>query len=176
MPNIDDFKAQLRGGGARANLFRVIVNYPPGTDGDSRLSSFMIKGATLPESTNGQIEIPFRGRKLKLAGDKTFNTWTVTVINDTGFEVRDAMERWHDLIQSASENRSAYSGANALGYMYDITVEQLDADERVLKSYDFRSAWPLTISAIDLNYETNDTIEEFTCEFAYQYWESNTTT
>lgn len=175
MANLDDFKAALKGGGARPNLFRAIVNFPPGTAGDARLASFMIKGASLPESTLGQIEVPFRGRRLKVGGDRTFNTWTITVMNDTDFAIRDAFERWSNLVNSHADNDSAFGGSAALDYMFDMQVDQLDRDENVLKTYTFRGAWPANVSQIDLNYESNDQIEEFTVELAYQYWESNTT-
>ena len=132
----------------------------------------MAKGAQLPASVVEPITVPFRGRQLKIAGDRTFEEWTITVINDTGFEVRDAMERWMNGINSHNENTGFNDPAE---YQTDLTVEQLDKDGLVLKTYNFRSCFPTNVSAIDLNYDTENTIEEFTVTFQVQYWESNTT-
>ena len=109
---------------------------------------------------------------MKIAGDRTFDTWTITVINDTDFAVRDAMERWMNGINSHNANTGFNDPAE---YQTDLTVEQLDKDGIVLKTYNFRSCFPTNISAIELSYETVDTVEEFTVEFQVQYWESNTT-
>ena len=169
---VDDFKSKLKGGGARPNLFNCKVNFPAYALGDAELTSFMVKAANLPSSQTGLITVPFRGRQLKIAGDRTFETWTVTVINDTDFAVRDAMERWMNGINSHNANTGFSDPAE---YQTDLTVEQLDKDGIVLKSYNFRSCFPTNISAIELSYETVDAIEEFTVEFQVQYWESNTT-
>lgn len=169
---VDDFKSKLKGGGARPNLFNCKVNFPAYALGDAELTSFMVKAANLPSSQTGLITVPFRGRQLKIAGDRTFETWTVTVINDTDFAVRDAMERWMNGINSHNANTGFSDPAE---YQTDLTVEQLDKDGIVLKSYNFRSCFPTNIGAIELSYETVDAIEEFTVEFQVQYWESNTT-
>lgn len=169
---VDDFKSKLKGGGARPNLFNCRVNFPAYALGDAELTSFMAKGAQLPASQITEVVVPFRGRQLKIAGDRTFDVWTVTVINDTGFEVRDAMERWMNGINSHNENTGFNDPAE---YQTDLTVEQLDKDGLVLKTYNFRSCFPTEVSAIDLNYDTENTIEEFTVTFQVQYWESNTT-
>lgn len=166
---IDDFVAKLKGGGARPNLFRVIINYPSFAQGDVELTSFMCKGATLPASTIGQILIPFRGRQLKIAGDRTFEDWDVTIINDTDFAVRNAMERWMNGINGHQLNTGL---VDPTAYQADLIVEQLDKDETVVKRYNLRGCWPSNISAIDLNYETTDTIEEFNVTFNVQYWEN----
>jgi hypothetical protein len=118
------------------------------------------------------IDVPFRGRQLKVAGDRTFEPWTVTIINDTDFTVRNSMERWSNGINAHSANTGL---TNPVDYQADLIVEQLDRDESVIKTYNFRGCFPINISAIDLAYETVDTIEEFTVEFQIQYWESNTT-
>ena len=169
---VDDFKAKLKGGGARPNLFRAIVNFPAYAGGDAELTSFMCKGAQLPASTVPAVEVPFRGRQLKIAGDRTFEDWTVTVINDTGFEVRDAMERWMNGINGHSANTGF---TNPVLYQADLIVEQLDKNGDVLKTYNFRGCFPNNIGQIDLSYESNDAIEEFEVAFPIQYWESNTT-
>ena len=170
--NIDDFKAKLKGGGARPNLFKATINFPTYALGDVEITSFMCKAAQLPGSIMGIIEIPFRGRQLKIAGDRTFETWSPTILNDTDFVVRNAMERWMNGINAHSANTGLVAPAD---YSADLIVEQLDRDEAVLKKYNFRGCFPTNVSAIDLAYETNDAIEEFTVEFQVQYWESNTT-
>ena len=170
--NIDDFKAKLKGGGARANLFKATINFPAYAQGDVEITSFMCKAAQLPASMMGIIEIPFRGRQLRIAGDRTFESWSPTIINDTDFKVRNAMERWMNGINAHSANTGLVAPAD---YSADLVVEQLDRDEAVLKRYNFRGCFPTSISAIDLAYEANDAIEEFTVEFQVQYWESNTT-
>lgn len=169
---VDDFKSKLKGGGARPNLFNVKMNFPAYALGDAELTSFMCKAAALPASTVGLITVPFRGRQLKIAGDRTFETWTVTVINDTDFAVRDAMERWMNGINSHNANTGFNDPAE---YQTDLSVEQLDKDGIVLKTYNFRSCFPTNIAAIELSYESVDAVEEFTVEFQVQYWESNTT-
>lgn len=170
MSNIDQFKAQLIGGGARPNLFKVTVPFP--FDGGPTIqTSFMVKGASLPASVINPIEIPYRGRKLKVAGDRTFEPWTITVINDNNMDIRNAFESWMNLINSNARNISAFSAAdNSLGYYTDMIVHQLDRANRITKEYKIVGAFPTNISAIDLNYETNDTVEEFTVEINYQYW------
>lgn len=169
---VDDFKAKLKGGGARPSLFRVLVNFPAYAGGDAELTSFMCKASQLPASTAPAIDVPFRGRVLKIAGDRTFEDWQITVVNDTGFEVRDAMERWMNGINGHSSNTGITSPTL---YQADMVVEQLDKDGSVLKTYNFRGAFPIGVGSIELAYDSNDQIEEFTVDFAIQYWESNTT-
>ena len=169
---IDDFKAKLKGGGARSNLFKCTINFPGYAQGDVELTSFMCKAAQLPATIQPQIEVPFRGRRLYIAGDKTFEPWTVTIINDTDFNVRDAMERWSNGINGHTTNEGL---TNPTEYQADLVVEQLDKNGDVLKKYDLRGCFPTNISAIEVSYDTFDTIEEFTVEFQMQYWESSTT-
>ena len=169
---VDDFKAKLKGGGARPNLFKATINFPAYAQGDVEITSFMCKAAQLPSSIMAVVEVPFRGRQLKIAGDRTFESWTPTILNDTAFVVRDSMERWMNGINAHSANTGLVAPAD---YSADLVVEQLDRDETVLKRYNFRGCFPTNISAIDLAYETNDAIEEFTVEFQVQYWEAATT-
>jgi hypothetical protein len=169
---VDDFKSKLIGGGARPNLFKAIVNFPAYAGGDTELTSFMCKGAQLPASVIAQLDVPFRGRQLKIAGDRTFENWSITVINDTGMEIRNAMERW---MNGMNEHVNNTGLSNPTDYQADMAVEQLDKAGNVTKTYTIRGAYPVNVSAIDLSCDSNDAIEEFTVELAYQYWESGTT-
>jgi len=170
---VDDFKAKLRGGGARPNLFQVTINYPGFANGDPELTSFLVEATSLPGSTFGIIPMAFRGRILKLAGDRTFAEWQTTIINDTDFAIRNAIERWMNGINAHSAN----TGLNApIAYEADLKVEQLDRDGSVIKTYTFRGAYPQDLSDIAVSYSDNDNIERFTCTWAYQYFESDTTT
>jgi len=169
---VDDFKSKLRGGGARANLFRCTINFPVYAGGDAEETSFLCKTAQLPQSQVGNFVVNFRGRELKMASERTFEPWTVTIINDTNFGVRDAMERWSNGINGHKSNSGL---VNPIDYQTDLFVEQLDRDESVIKRVDIRGAFPETVGAISLSYDTKGEIETFDVTFAYQYWESNTT-
>jgi len=169
---VDDFKAKLKGGGARPNLFQVTINYPAFADGNPELTSFLCETAELPGSTFGQIVVPFRGRQLKMAGDRTFAEWTTTIINDTDFAIRDALERWMNGINGHNANTGL---GVPVAYEADLKVEQLDRDGSILKTYNFRGAYPQDLAPIPLSFGDNDNIERFTCTWVYQYWESNTT-
>tara|TARA_Y100001937_G_scaffold77675_1_gene105339 strand:- start:1184 stop:1711 length:528 start_codon:yes stop_codon:yes gene_type:complete len=169
---VDDFKSKLTGGGARPNLFKVTCNFPTYVGADVELASFMVKAAQLPASVLGIVEVPFRGRKLMMAGDRTFEPWTVSVLNDTDFAVRDAFEKWSNGINAHSANTGL---ANPTDYFADMVVEQLDNSGSVVKKYDFRGTWPSNVGAIELNYDEATAIEEFEVELQIQYWESNTT-
>ena len=170
---VDDFKSKLTGGGARANLFKATINFPAYAGGDVELTSFMCKGAALPASVVAPITIPFRGRQLQIAGDRAFEPWTITVINDTNFSVRNAMERWMNGINEHTANTGL---VNPVDYQADMIVEQLNKAGEAVKRYDLRGTFPTNVSAIELSYDTENAIEEFTVELQVQYWESNTTT
>ena len=170
---VDDFKSKLRGGGARPNLFKATINFPGYAAGDVELTSFLCEAAQLPGSTINPIIVPFRGRQVKIAGDRTFDVWTPTIINDTDMSIRNAMERWMNGINAHSANTGI---TNPVDYEADLVVEQLDRDGSTLKTYNFRGCFPTQIAPIDLSYQLNDEIERFTVEFQVQYWESNTTT
>ena len=173
MAAIDDFKANLIGGGARANQYRVTITPPPGIaiGLDVRRSSFLVTASNLPEQTLGEIAIPFRGRQIYIAGDRTTaETWTTTFMNDTDFMIRDAMERWSNGINDLADNTGVIAPAD---YQTDLTVEQLDRDDTVLKTYIFRSAWPTTIGLIELSNEQADAIETFDVSWRYQHFEAS---
>lgn len=169
---VDDFKSKLRGGGARPNLFKATINFPTYANGDVEITSFLCEAAQLPASTIGTIIVPFRGRQLKMAGDRTFDVWTPTIINDTDFRIRNAMERWMNGMNGHQANTGL---TNPVDYEADLIVEQLDKDGSTLKTYNFRGCFPTNISPIDLNYASENEIERFTVEFQVQYWESDTT-
>jgi len=132
----------------------------------------LCEAAQLPASTMGTIVVPFRGRQLKMAGDRTFDVWTPTIINDTDFNVRNAMERWMNGMNAHSANTGL---TNPVDYEADLVVEQLGKDGSTLKTYNFRGCFPTAVSAIDLNYASESTIERFSVEFQVQYWEAATT-
>ena len=171
MANIDDFKANLIGGGARANQFRVTITPPPGIaiGLDVRRASFLVTASQIPASTLGEIAVPFRGRNIYVSGDRPApETWTTTFYNDTDFMVRNAMERWHNGINDFANNTGTVNSAD---YQTDLFVEQLDRDDTILKTYIFRNAFPLTIAAIDLTNEETTTIETFEVTWRYQHYE-----
>ena len=171
MANIDDFKANLIGGGARANQFRVTITPPPGIaiGLDVRRASFLVTASQIPASTLGEIAVPFRGRNIYVSGDRPApETWTTTFYNDTDFMVRNAMERWHNGINDFADNTGVVNSAD---FQTDLFVEQLDRDETILKTYIFRSAFPLTIAAIDLSTAEATEIETFEVTWRYQHYE-----
>ena len=167
---ISDFKSKLTGGGARANLFEVVLTFPdivqPATDVLDK-SRFLVKGARLPASNIAQIEVPFRGRALKIAGDRTFDSWTVTVINDTDFAIRSAFENWMNAINRLSDNTGLVNPAD---YQADCYVYQLDRDGQALRSYRFFDTFPTQVGPIELSYDAQG-IQEFTVELQVQYLE-----
>lgn len=170
--SVDKFKSKLTGGGARANLFRVTLNFPAFINVDRELASFMVKASKHPSSQLSEVSVPFRGRVVPLAGDRTFEDWEVTVYNDTNFAVRNAFERWSNEINKHAANTGLTSPDS---YTADMLVEQLTKDEKIVKTYRFKAAWPLTISEIELNSDSAEAIEEFTVTFKYLYWTSDTT-
>jgi hypothetical protein len=169
---VDDFKSKLRGGGARPTLFKANITFPIYAGGDVELTSFLCKAASLPASTTSFIPVGFRGRQLKVAGDRTFDPWTIVVINDTDMSIRNAFERWMNGINAHQSNTGL---TNPVDYMTDMTIDQLDKDESIIKRYNLRACFPTNLSEIALSYDTTDTIEEFSVEFQMQYWESQTT-
>ena len=171
MAAIDDFKANLIGGGARANQFRVTITPPPGIaiGLDVRRASFLVTASNLPQSQLGEIAVPFRGRNIYVTGDRPApEPWTVTFFNDTDFMVRTAMERWHNGINNFADNTGV---TNAADYQTDLFVEQLDRDDTILKTYIFRSAFPVSVGQIDLRNEETTTIETFEVQWRYQHFE-----
>ena len=169
MSNIDNFKANLTGGGARANQFRISftnaavgVRIPPS-------SQFLCKAAALPGQTITEIAVPFRGRNLYLAGDREFETWDSTFINDTFFDIRNSIEIW---MNGMNELRDNTGRQNVAEYTADLTIRQLGRDDSVLKTYILRNCMPTVMSPIDLSMETASAIEEFTVTWRYTHFQS----
>ena len=171
MGNIDDFKANLIGGGARANQFRVTLTPPSGIaiGLDVRRTSFLVTATNLPASNLTEIPVPFRGRNIYITGDRPApEPWEVTVYNDTDFMIRNAMELWQNGINSYVDNTGLISPSD---YQTDLTVEQLDRDDTVLKSYIYRNSFPLTVGQIDLSSGEATEIETFPITWRYQHFE-----
>ena len=173
MAQIDDFKANLIGGGARANQFRITVTPPPGIaiGLDVRRTSFLVKAAAIPSIEMAFIPVPFRGRNVFYPGDRPDpGDWSTTFYNDTDFMIRNAMENWSNGINDFANNTGL---TNPADFQTDLQVEQLDRDDTILKTYIFRSAWPVNISQIELTSEAADTLEEFECTWRYQHFEAS---
>jgi len=185
---LDTFKGKMIGGGARSNLFECELFFPDDVfsagvtkDQISDKTRFLVKSANLPASNINVISVPFRGRNLKIAGDRTFDPWTITVINDTDFSIRTAFERWMNLINKHEDNAGK---TNPNDYQQDVFVRQLgraqtngasptsDTDLPVLKQYKFYGVFPTAVSAIDISYDLADTIEEFTVDLQVQWWDA----
>ena len=177
---ISEFKSRLLGGGARPNLFEVELTTLPASvtfPWQAERFGFLCKAAQMPAQTIASIEVPFRGRQFKVAGDRTIEPWTITVINDEDFRFRNAFENWTQQIANLDDNLGT-TDPNA--YMVNAKVYQLGrgsekssqdssgSDNVVLKEYEFIDIFPTSVSAIDLSYDTGDTIEEFTVEFQVQ--------
>ncbi len=171
MAKIDDFKANLIGGGARPNQYRVTITPPPGIaiGLDTRRTSFLVTGSSLPASTLGEIAVPFRGRNIYVSGDRPApDAWTTTFYNDTDFMIRNAMERWHNGINDFANNTGVTAPSD---YQTDVFVEQLDRDDTILKSYIFRACYPLTVAAIELSNSEATELETFEVTWRYQHFE-----
>jgi len=174
MANIADFKAQMIGGGARPNQFRVDLTFPSyvglGAIAGQR-AQFLCKAAQLPASTIETLPVLYRGRPVNFAGERTFQPWTVTIYNDTTFGIRNALEQW----QSGIQNYNTTDGrTNPSDYQVDLTVTQLDRSGAEIKSYKFVDAMPTLIGAIALDYEQQNAIEMFDVEFTYNFFTSDT--
>jgi hypothetical protein len=174
MANIADFKAQMIGGGARPNQFRVELTFPSyvtlGVVAGKR-AQLLCTAAQLPASTIETLPVLYRGRPVNFAGERTFQPWTVTIYNDTSFGIRNALEQW----QSGIQNYNTTNGrVNPTDYQVDLSVHQLDRNGAIIKSYKFVDAVPTNISAVGLDFETQNAIEQFDVEFQYNFFTSAT--
>lgn len=174
MANISDFKAQLTGGGARANQFRVELTFPSfvtlGVVAGQQ-SQFLCKSAQLPASTVENFGVQYRGRAVNFAGERSFAPWSIQVYNDTNFNIRNAMEQWSNGIQNLTGTNGL---TNPRDYQVDLSVHQLDRNGGIVKSYKFVDAYPTEVGTIELDYDTVNAIETFPITFQYNYWTSNT--
>ena len=184
---LDSFKSKLLGGGVRPNFFEVELAFPNlGIDANdvSDRTRFLVKGANLPASIVAPISVPFRGRELKIAGERTFDSWTITVINDSNFVLRDAFEKWMNIINKVSDNAGE---VDPTVYQQEAYVHQLGRAPitnqagvpatsgntvPILRSYHFHGVFPTNVSSIELSYDSNNVIEEFSVEFQVQWWEA----
>ena len=163
--NINEFKSQLVGGGARPSLFQVQITNPLNSVADFKVP-FMVRAAALPESTTGSYQIPYFGRFIKYAGDRTFADWTATIINDEDFLVRNAMDSWSNAINSHDSNTRALPQT----YKSNAIITQYSKDGRPLRTYVFEGIYPISIGAIPVAWESTDQIENFDVTFQYDMW------
>ena len=184
---IDKFKSRLTGGIARPNLFEVVLAFPDGTVDESvsdidPKTRFLVKAAALPASNIAPISVPFRGRQLKIAGDRTFDEWTITVINDTDFAIRGSFERWMNSMSKVSDNAGNINPEDYTkdAYVYQLGRAGVDAGSQssqanmpILRTYKFYSVFPTNVSQIDLSYDSSDAVEEFTVTLQVQWWEAD---
>lgn len=182
LARLSDIKGKLVGGGARPNLFEISIDSIPVPGWDNDKFKVLCKSGGLPASNVGIVEVPFRGRTFKVAGDRTFETWTVTVINDDDFSLRKPLEEW---MQFVAQYGDGSGRKNPVEYMRDASVVQLkrrasrvgdgtanavDSGFQEGRKYRFIDIFPTNLSQIDLSYDSTDTIEEFTVEFQVNYW------
>ena len=176
--SINNFRSQLTGDGARPNLFQIQIplgGIPGVVDPGNQKLTMMAKSAQLPGSTLGMVPLYYMGRELKFAGNRTFTDWTVTIINDEDFLVRNALEQWMNTINANVGNNRNPAALSNLNYQVDGQVTQYGKTNTALKTYNIIGLFPIDVSPIDLDWGSNDSIEEFTVTFAYQWWESTTT-
>ena len=168
--NINDLRSQLTFGGARNANFQVIIQNPVNAASDLKVP-FMVKAASLPGSTIGEIQVPYFGRKIKQAGDRTFDNWQVTVINDEDFLVRNAMEAWSNAINSHTGNTTSFATGAPLLYKTQAQVIQYSKTGTIIREYTFHGLFPVQITPIEVSWEATDQIEQFDVMFAYDYWD-----
>ena len=175
MANISDFKAKLAGGGARSNQFKVTMPFPgyASVGGEIEDLAFLCRATSIPSMEVTNINVPFRGRAIKIAGDRTIPAWSVTVYNDTNFRLRNAFERWQNGINNMSDNEGL---TNPVDYQVDAFLDHLDRNGNTIKSYTLRGVYPTAIASIPLDYDEKTTIEEFEVTLEYQFFDTNTTT
>jgi hypothetical protein len=176
--NVAEFRANMVGDGARPNLFSVSLIFPAiVADGQTagQKVTFMAKTAQLPGSTIGTVPVYYFGREMKFAGNRTFADWSLTIINDEDFSIRNAVERWMNSINSNAGNVRSGAALNNTSYTVDAEVTQYGKTGGSLKKYKFVGLFPIDLAPIDLDWGSNDAIEEYSVTFAYQHWETDTT-
>jgi hypothetical protein len=170
--DLDKFRSRLQSGGARPSLFEMQINFPVGLGGGRATDSarFLTKVSEIPGSTVGVITVPYFGRQLKIAGDRTFATLTCTIINDEAYAVRSRFEQWLSVIAS---HDTAYGAESLDFYQTDLELSQLKRGGARSARYNFASAFPTALGSIALDWSSTDAIEDYTVEFQYQYWTSS---
>jgi len=176
--DISAFRSQMPGGGARPNLFKVTLPAPGYVNFPTEKMSFLCKATSLPSSVIEPLIVPYFGRQVKFAGDRTFEDWTVSIINDEDFLIRDAFERWSDGIarHSAGGSKRGAADSNPASYVADAVIEQYSKSGDVIKSYSMVNVFPTNIAEIPVDWESNSQVELFDVTFSLDYWTSNTTT
>ena len=168
--SIQDFKSKLAYGGVRPTMFEVTISFPNGLTADNdaaESAQYLVKAAQLPASTVGVIDVPFRGRKLKVSGDRSYADWSTTITNDHSFGLRVTLEKWSELVQ----NHNFVLGANKLeDYFGSAVVRQLDRDAKQIRAYQFEGIWPSTVGEIGLDFDSTDQVEFYDCTWAVQFW------
>ena len=173
---ITKFKASLKHGGTRPSLFKVIFDYPSGIPEPPTRASFLVKATTIPASTIGSYDVYYHGKAIKVAGDRTYDTWDTTIINDEDFGIRKVLEEWMAAISNHSLNTrnkeifSDMSEGDVAKYKKNLKVKQLGKRGQELRTYEFIGAWPSALSTINLDWATATEIEEFTCTWVYDSW------
>jgi hypothetical protein len=168
-PNITHFISQFEGG-ARANRFEVIMTFPGSVPNEMEKMSFSCKIASIPGSSVSKVEVPYMSRMIAVAGDRTVADWTLTIINDADFAVREAFEIWLDKINAHEGNKSASGWNVPTSYYGQATVSQFDREDRLIKSYFLKDIFPTDLQEISLDWGSNNTIEEFTVTLAVNWW------
>ena len=169
---INDFKNRLQNGGARPNQFRVQLVWPTGVSVPVNVQNdILISGAAIPASTVNPVITQYRGREVKFAGERIFDPWTITIINDAKQSLRAPFESWMELMNNKDDNGGTLAWE---GYQTDLTVQHLDRNDTVITkgTYNLKDAFPINMSEIALQYAQNDIIEEFTVTFQYQTYEN----
>ena len=175
--SVTKFKSSLPKGGARPSLFKVIFDYPSGIPDPPTKASFLVKATTIPASTIGSYDVYYHGKAIKVAGDRTFDTWDTTIFNDEDFGIRDRLENWMAAISDHSLNtrdKGIFPPNNSVegdmaSYKSTLKVQQFSKAGEILRTYIFKGAWPSTLSTINLDWGTQE-IEEFTCTWLYDSW------
>lgn len=163
--NISSFKNQLLNGGARPNQFLVTLNWPAAVGNPGGDHNLLVSSAALPASTISPTIVQYRGREVKFAGERVFDPWQVSILNDTDMTLRSYFEKWSNLFNNYENNGGLTAPG---GYMVDLIVQQLDRNDEIIRTYDLRGAFPINVSEVSLSYSANDLISEFSVTFAYQ--------
>ena len=169
--NVNDFKGAMNRGGVRQNLFEVKFDPSGGNNLADDIVPFMAQATSLPSSDIGSIPVPYFGRTIFLAGDRTFSPWSVNIVNDSAFSIRAQLENWHNKLNGRVSNTRSSQYALAKNYKIDATVTQFDAQRKVLRKYKFIGAFPITVGDIALSWADNNAIETFPVTFQYDYWD-----